>query len=147
MITGIRKVAPIPIITTVPPATISGNSIRVPATVDLSGYPEYGTCHISRVVDLYLLLDYGEAGEPACVGRLGVGHGMGYVYGTVTPKTIRIASESFRSNNYQNADSFISYNLPMCCNSNNSVTAISAIACESSGFRLWIKCWYFRAAP
>lgn len=85
MTPGIRKVAPIPIITTVPPETVTGNGIRVPATVDLSGYPEYGNCHISRVVDLYLLLDYGEAGEPVSVELPGVGHGMGYVYATVTP--------------------------------------------------------------
>ena len=85
MTAGIRKVAPIPIIATVPPATVTGNSIRVPATVDLSGYPEYGNCHISRVVDFMMLLDYGEAGESAGVELPGVGHRMGYVYGTVTP--------------------------------------------------------------
>lgn len=85
MTPGIRKVAPIPIVATVPPETDTGNGIRVPATVDLSGYPEYGTCHISRVVNFMLLLDYGEAGESACVEWPGVGHGMGYVYGTVTP--------------------------------------------------------------
>ena len=62
-----------------------GNGIRVPATVDLSGYPEYGNCHISRVVDFDLMLDYGEAGEPDCVKWPGVGQGMGYVYVTVTP--------------------------------------------------------------
>lgn len=64
-----------------------GNGIRVPATVDLSGYPEYGNCHISRVVDFMLLLDYGEAGESASAEWLGVGHGMGYVYATVTPSS------------------------------------------------------------
>jgi len=85
MTAGIRKVAPIPIIATVPPAIVTGNGIRVTATVDLSGYPEYRTCYMSRVVDFHLLLDYGEAGEPACVDRPGVGHGMGYVYVTVTP--------------------------------------------------------------
>jgi len=85
MTPGIRKVAPIPIIATVPPETVTGNSIRGPATVDLSGYPEYGTWHVSRVVDFDLLLDYGEAGEPVCVEWPGVSHWMGYVYGTVTP--------------------------------------------------------------
>lgn len=85
MTAGIRKVAPIPIIATVPLATVAGNGFRVPATVDLSWYPEYGNCHISRVVDLYLLLDYEEAGEPVCAEWPGVGHGMGYVYCTVTP--------------------------------------------------------------
>lgn len=85
MTPGIRKVAPIPIIATVPPETVTGNCIRVPATVDLSGYPEYGTCHISRVVDFDLMLDYGEAGEPDSFEWPSVGHGMGYVYGTVTP--------------------------------------------------------------
>lgn len=87
MTAGIRKVAPIPIIATVPPETVTGNGIRVPATVDLSGYPEYGNCHISRVVDFMLLLDYGEAGESASAEWLGVGHGMGYVYATVTPSS------------------------------------------------------------
>jgi len=77
MTPGIRKVAPIPIIATVPPETITGNGIRVPATVDLSGFPEYGTCHISRVVDSTPLLDYGEAGEAVSVEWPGVGHGMG----------------------------------------------------------------------
>lgn len=62
-----------------------GNDIRVPATVDLSGYPEYGNCHISGVVDFHLVLDYGEAGESASVEWPGVDHWMGYVYGTVTP--------------------------------------------------------------
>lgn len=85
MTAGHRKVAPIPIIATVPPETVTGNGIRVPATVDLSGYPEYGNCHISSVVDFDLLLDYGEAGEPICVEWPGVGHRMGYVYGSVTP--------------------------------------------------------------
>lgn len=71
--------------TTVPPETVTGNGIRVPATVDLSGYPEYGNCHISHVVDFMMLLDYGEAVESASVELPGVGHRMGYVYGTVTP--------------------------------------------------------------
>ena len=85
MTAGIRKVAPIPIIATVPPATVAGNGFRVPATVDLSGYPEYGTWHMSRVVDLHLLLEYGEAGEAVCAEWPGVGQGLGYVYETVTP--------------------------------------------------------------
>lgn len=73
MTAGIRKVAPIPIIATVPPATVAGNGFRVPATVDLSGYPEYGTWHMSRVVDFILLLDDGDAGESACFDLPGVG--------------------------------------------------------------------------
>ena len=69
---GIRKVAPIPIVATVPPETVTGNGIRVPATVDLSGYPEYGIAPMSRVVDFILLLDDGDAGESACVDLPGV---------------------------------------------------------------------------
>ena len=95
MTAGIRKVAPIPIIATVPPATVAGNGFRVPATVDLSGYPEYGTWHMSRVVDLSHLVDYGDAEEPACVVWPGVGHGMGYVYGTVTPILTRHIRDDF----------------------------------------------------
>lgn len=98
MTPGIRKVAPIPIIATVPPKTVTGNGIRVPATVDLSGYPEYETCHISRVVDLHLLRDYGEAGEAVCAEWPGVDSGMGYVYGTVTP-TLKIATASSCASN------------------------------------------------
>lgn len=73
MTPGIRKVAPIPIISTVSPETVTGNGIRVPATVDLSGYPEYGICPMSRVVDFNLLLDDGDAGESVCFDLPGVG--------------------------------------------------------------------------
>ncbi len=59
--------------------------LTLPAIVDLSGYQESETWHKSRVVDFHLLLDYGDAGESVCVEWPGVGHGMGYVYGTVTP--------------------------------------------------------------
>ena len=48
-----------------------------------------------RVVDFNLLLDYGEAGEPVCVEWPGVGHGMGYVYATVTPSSQQEASRGF----------------------------------------------------
>lgn len=85
MMMGVRNVAPIPIISTVPPATITGNGFRVPATVDLSGYPEYETWPKPRVVNFLLLVDYGDAGESVCAEWPGVGHGKGYVYGTVTP--------------------------------------------------------------
>lgn len=95
MTAGIRKVAPIPIIATVPPETVMGNGIRVPATVDLSGYPEYGNCHISRVVDFMMLQDDGDAEESVCVDSPGVGQEMGYVYGTVTPSSRQDASRSF----------------------------------------------------
>ena len=40
---------------------------------------------MSRVVNFNLLLDDGDAGESVCVDLPGVGQGMGYVYGTVTP--------------------------------------------------------------
>ena len=89
MTPGVRKVTPIPIIATVPPETVMGNGIRVPATVNLSGYPEYGNWYMSRVVDFPYLVGYGGAGEAVCIEWPGVGHGMGYVYGTVTPSSTR----------------------------------------------------------
>jgi hypothetical protein len=59
--------------------------------VDLFGYPGAGICPMCRVVGFDLLLDDGDAGESACFDWPGVGQGMGYVYGTVTPSSRRVA--------------------------------------------------------
>lgn len=63
-----------------------------PVSVDFLGCPGSETGPISRVVKLLLLLDYGEAGEGACVDWPGVDQGKRYVYGANFYTTLRSSS-------------------------------------------------------